>query len=186
MIDRNKAEPSPLERSGSGAQSLTTISLPAEPVSPELFAPYGQVVLATPDGKPFDGTDAQVDLSNGIPRFYLMQIPARGLRFDQITRHDRCTQCLGSLNGATWWIAVAPANAASLTPDRDRLRAFQVPGNCFLKLDRGTWHAGPYFEVGTIDFYNLELSDTNINDHFTHVFSSRDRCQFAIVPCPEH
>ena len=183
MTDLNPVKPLPISRSQSHREPLETITIGAELVSSESFALYGQMITATPDGKPFDAMDAQVELGDGVPRFYIMQIPAKGLTFDRITRHDRCTQCLGSLSGKTWWIAVAPANAASREPDRDRLRAFQVPGDCFLKLNRGTWHAGPYFEQGTIDFYNLELSDTQINDHFTHVFSSRDRCQFAIEPC---
>ena len=182
MTDLNQAEPQPISRSGSRHEPLETITLGADLLSPKSFAPYGQVITASPDGKPFDATDAQVELGDGVPRFYIMQIPAKGLTFDRITRHDRCTQCLGSLRGKTWWIAVAPANAASREPDRSRLRAFQVPGDCFIKLDRGTWHAGPYFQEGVIDFYNLELSDTYVNDHFTHVFSSRDRCQFSIEP----
>jgi ureidoglycolate lyase len=34
-----------------------------------------------------------------------------------------------------------------------------------VKLHRGTWHAGPFFEDAEIDFLNLELSDTNETDH---------------------
>jgi len=36
---------------------------------------------------------------------------------------------------------------------------------------QATWHAGPLFK-GTphMDFYNLELSDTNVVDHNTHDF----------------
>ena len=41
----------------------------------------------------------------------------------------------------------------------------------FIKLHQATWHAGPFFlEAQHMDFYNLELSDTNIADHFTHVY----------------
>jgi len=160
---------------------LMTRSIVAEPISPEAFAPYGQVITASADGKRFDETDAQLDLSAGTPRFYIMQLKANGRAFDRITRHDRCTQCLGALHGRHWWMAVAPPDGTSEEPDRDRLRVFQIPGDCFVKLDRGTWHAGPYFEGAPIDFYNLELSDTNETDHFTHVFSSRDRCRYEIV-----
>jgi ureidoglycolate hydrolase len=182
VTDLNQAASQSVLYSEGQGNPIRIVELVAAPVSSALFAPYGQVITASPDGKPFDATDAQVELSEGVPRFYIMQILAKGLMFDRITRHDRCTQCLGSLRGKTWWIAVAPANAASREPDRDRLRAFEVPGDCFLKLNRGTWHAGPYFEEGVIDFYNLELSDTYVNDHFTHVFSSRDRCKFVIKP----
>ncbi|MGD1902415.1 MAG: ureidoglycolate lyase [Geitlerinemataceae cyanobacterium] len=163
------------------SDKLVTRSIIAEPISSEAFAVYGQVIAAGEDGKRFDETDAQLDLSAGTPRFYIMRLEAKGRGFDRITRHGRCTQCLGSLNGRDWWIGVAPPDETSEEPDRDLLRVFKVPGDCFIKLDRGTWHAGPYFEGEPIDFYNLELSDTNEIDHFTHVFSARDRCRYEIV-----
>jgi ureidoglycolate hydrolase len=46
-----------------------------------------------------------------------------------------------------------------------QIAAFRITGNCFIKLNAGTWHAGPLFEEEFIDFYNLELHDTNINDY---------------------
>jgi hypothetical protein len=63
---------------------------------------------------------------------------------------------------------VAPPSEMGLPQvEPETINAFRIPGNCFIKLNRGTWHAGPYFEHAFVDFYNLELSDTNINDHFT-------------------
>jgi hypothetical protein len=63
-------------------------------------------------------------------------------------------------------MAVAPPAAAELPP-LEAITAFQIPGDCFIKLAVGTWHAGPYFEQDSLDFYNLELSDTNLVDHQT-------------------
>ena len=38
-------------------------------------------------------------------------------------------------------------------------------------MEKGLWHAGPFFDgVEKMDFYNLELSDTNVTDHNSHVF----------------
>uniref|UniRef100_A0A453FV79 Uncharacterized protein n=1 Tax=Aegilops tauschii subsp. strangulata TaxID=200361 RepID=A0A453FV79_AEGTS len=37
--------------------------------TPESFAPFGQVIAASPDGDQFGPHDAQLDLSRGIPRF---------------------------------------------------------------------------------------------------------------------
>ena len=34
-----------------------------------------------------------------------------------------------------------------------------------IKLNVGTWHAGPYFEQAQISFFNLEFADTNAVDH---------------------
>jgi ureidoglycolate hydrolase len=140
--------------------------LPAQPITPEAFQPYGQLIQASPDGKSFDATDAQLVLDQGRPRFYIMRLHQRGRQFSKITRHRRCTQCLGSLNGASWLIAVAPPNCD--LPGLDSIVAFQIPGDCFINLAVGTWHAGPYFDQEIVDFYNLELSDTNITDHDTY------------------
>ncbi|MBD0313443.1 MAG: Ureidoglycolate hydrolase, partial [Microcoleus sp. T3-bin5] len=48
-------------------------------------------------------------------------------------------------------------------------------------LDVGTWHAGPYFDADFVDFYNLELSDTNVVDHFTFDFVKDHNLEFEIV-----
>lgn len=138
--------------------------LSAQEITPDNFRPFGQVILPSVDGKPYDDSDAQLDLKNGIPRFYIMRLTDRGRRFSRITRHQQCTQCLGSLGGKEWFIAVA----APLTPPHlEDIVAFRIPGDCLIKLEVGTWHAGPYFNASFIDFCNLELSDTNITDHET-------------------
>jgi ureidoglycolate hydrolase len=132
-------------------------------ITPENFQPYGQVIFPTDDGKQFDTTDAQLSLT-GIPRFYIMHLRKVGIKFHSLARHQQCTQCLGSLGGKEWFMAVAPA----ASPDRmnlEQIAAFRISGNCFIKLHAGTWHAGPLFEDEFIDFYNLELHDTNINDY---------------------
>ena len=77
-------------------------------------------------------------------------------------------------------MAVCPPSLTT-QPDIDRLAAFRIPGDCFIKLDVGTWHAGPYFEHQQVDFYNLELSNTNIVDHCTYNFSTKQNIEFEIV-----
>ncbi len=151
----------------------TLKTLKIEDITRENFAPYGELVLPSPDGKPFDETDAKLDLSQGTPRFYIMQLTQRGKQFHKITRHQLCTQCLGALEGKSWLLAVAPPSSSS-KPDVSQLKAFHIPGNCFIKLHKGTWHAGPYFEEEMINFYNLELSDTNEVDHFSYDFLTED------------
>jgi ureidoglycolate hydrolase len=154
--------------------------LPAVLITPENFRLYGQVIAATPDHQGFDAAAAQLSLEEGIPHFYIMRLPRRGRKFGKITRHVKCTQCLGSLEGKEWLIAVAPPGATD-QPDRDAIAAFRIPGNCFIKLERGTWHAGPYFDQEAIDFYNLELTDTNIVDHHTCDLKSTYGIEFEIV-----
>ena len=154
--------------------------LPAEWITPERFRPYGQVIFASQDGKSYDADDAQLNIQNGTPRFYIMRLHHKGSKFHKITRHIQCTQCLGSLEGKDWLIAVAPPNSEVDEPALEDIVAFHIPGNCFIKLEMGTWHAGPYFNHAFVDFYNLELNNTNVIDHFTHDFLKSHQLQFEI------
>jgi ureidoglycolate hydrolase len=149
-------------------------------ITSEAFRPFGQVIQASHDGKSFDHEDAQLHLQNGTPRFYIMRLKHRGRKFHKITRHHQCTQCLGSLEGKEWLIVVAPPSEAT-SPAISDLTAFRIPGNCFIKLDIGTWHAGPYFDGDAVDFYNLELSDTNVIDHDTCDLKSTYGTEIEII-----
>ena len=162
------------------SESISTKQLFAQWVTPENFRDYGQVIFASFDGKCFDVEDAQLNLQHGIPRFYIMRLYEKGRKFRKITRHVECTQCLGSLEGKDWLMAVAPPSDGD-EPSLEDMAAFRIPGNCFIKLEVGTWHAGPYFDADFIDFYNLELSDTNVVDHFSHDFVKSHNLEFEII-----
>lgn len=113
-----------------------------------------------------------------------MQIPKRGLTFDRITYHDKVTQCLGGLSQKQWYLVVAaPSGSVEQAPSQQDLQAFQINPGQFVKLHQGTWHAGPLFDnEDRMEFYNLELSDTNQSDHITHVYSSKDGIEFVVAP----
>jgi ureidoglycolate hydrolase len=137
--------------------------LPVTELTHDAFAPFGAIGTPLADGGHGPG-DVPLDLSQGPPRFYIMRLENRAeLTFDKLARHDRVTQCLGTVDGLPWLIAVAPAEVKE--PTLADIRAFRIPPNCFIALARGTWHAGPYFTEGQRDFYNLELADTNIADY---------------------
>jgi ureidoglycolate hydrolase len=150
--------------------------LPARPITREAFAPFGDLIAPTADGGPFGSQDAALDLTRGTPRLYIMRLPPRGLVFRQITRHRNVTQCLAAMGGKSWLMAVAPPDAVD-DPDAEPaltdIAAFVVPGSVAIKLHRGTWHAGPFFENEDIDFLNLELSNTNEMDHQSSHLSER-------------
>ena len=135
------------------------------PIAASAFQPFGQVISAREDGTPFGEADARLVLQ-GTPRFYIMRLRDRGLKFHKITRHRQSTQCLGSLEGKAWFLGVAPPSEA-VVPNLETIVVFRIPGNCFVNLEVGTWHAGPYFESEFVDFYNLELANTNVVDHDT-------------------
>ena len=140
--------------------TLTVTDLTAD-----AFAPFGTIGLPLADGAHGLG-DVVLDLSQGKPRVYIMRLEERaGLTFERMARHDRVTQCLGTVDGLSWLIAVAPADIAA--PTFADIRAFRIPPKCFIALARGAWHAGPYFIEGQRDFFNLELADTNTADYTT-------------------
>jgi len=135
-----------------------------------------QVVYPEEDGKSFEeGEDAELELDKGKPRFYIMRLRDRGRKFDRITFHRHVTQCLGGLApAAPWYMAVSKTTMDVLQypkPETD-IAVFKIPHGVFVKLHAGTWHAGPLFDAPVADFYNLELSDTNVVDHNTHVYES--------------
>jgi len=143
-------------------------ALIAHPISVAAFAPFGDFIAQTEDGVPFGAADASLDLAQGTPRFYVMRLDARPLSVTRITRHLKVTQCLAAVGGKPWLIAVAPPldpDNASAEPAIEAIQAFVVPGDAAIKLHKGTWHAGPFFEGREMAFFNLELADTNITDH---------------------
>jgi ureidoglycolate lyase len=151
-------------------KDVTVVELPVQPLTAAAFAPFGQVLEPTPDGRDFGAVDAQLELSRGIPRFYILSLVGpRQPRFKYITRHMAVTQCLASVGGKPWLIAVAAPNDPDnpkAKPDPKAIKAFHVPGTLGIKLHRSTWHAGPFFAGPAADFFNLELSNTNHVDHY--------------------
>jgi ureidoglycolate hydrolase len=148
--------------------TLPVRDLAVRPITREAFAPFGDLIAPGDDGAPFGPQDARLDLSRGSPRLYIMRLRHRGLEFRRITRHRNVTQCLAALGGKSWLIAVAPPKALDdpkAEPMLEDIVAFAIPGSVAIKLHRGTWHAGPFFEDEEISFLNLELSDTNETDH---------------------
>lgn len=152
----------------SSSLHLNHILLDLTPVSPSNFSAFGELIIPSEYGKAFSEDEAQLDLASGQPRLYIMRSPFHGTEFRVITRHRRVTQCLGARNDRDWFIAVAPPNNALPAPDLAAIQAFWIPGDTAIKLHRGTWHAGPFFLWDYIDFFNLELTDTNQEDseHF--------------------
>ncbi|WCJ19398.1 ureidoglycolate hydrolase [Euphorbia peplus] len=179
------------------------IKLKVIEATPESFKEYGQVIESSADGEIFGPQDAQLNLSQGIPRFYIMHLENRPLEFSTITHHARVTQCLGSIGGHDWYLGVAKPSIVNsegkkggddddddvvqshcghfyVAPALEEVRVFKFSGAKFVKLDRGTWHAGPLFEADSMDFYNLELSNTNEVDRTTHHFKKNNNVVFSI------
>lgn len=159
------------------------VTVRAEPLTREGFAPFGHAIFPTEDGTPYGPQDAELDLSAGQPRFYVMRVPERGLRFSTITFHERVTQVLGTQSGPKWYLVVDEPGSKANPPTSERVRAFEIEPGHFVKLHKGTWHAGPLFAGWReVDFCNLELSDTNEVDHHSVDFAATEGVSVCILP----
>jgi ureidoglycolate hydrolase len=143
----------------------------AQKLTPETFAPFGDVIEPRRTGEQFDRSspykadDAHghipLLLTNGEPVLRIMHQRLRGMKFDKMARHLRVSQCLGAIGGRDWYLGVAaPGEAVAL----DNVTAFHIPGDRIVKLHVGTWHAGPHFVHEEAMFLNLENADTNSRD----------------------
>ena len=155
------------------AGTLPRHMLDIRELTPEAFAPYGQVIAplrtggqGVHSGREEQAEEANLVLSNGEPRLWIMHLPHVGLGFTRIARHRRVTQCLGSLGGKEWLIGVAQPGDLSddACPLIEDIVAFRVPGDRIIKLHIATWHAGPHFVHDACLFVNLENFDTNKRD----------------------
>lgn len=147
-----------------------------------------------------------IEMSMHFYRFYIMHLEDRALEFSTITHHASVTQCLGSVGGHDWYLGVAKPSIVDpnetkgttgaeveshcghfyVSPSINDVQAFKISGSKFLKLNRGTWHAGPLFLDKSMDFYNLELSNTNVSIYyscFCTVYIDYLKC---ICTCPCH
>lgn len=135
--------------------------------------------------------------SMNVHRLYIMHLENRPLEFSVLTHHANVTQCLGSVGGHVWYIAVAKPSVRDpdeikgdagasvrqshsghfdVPPAVEDVRVFRISGPKFLKLNHGTWHNGPLFMANYMDFYNLELTNTNVS--FPHPRSLL--CKFLV------
>ncbi|KAK2457735.1 ureidoglycolate hydrolase [Trifolium repens] len=183
-------------------ESVKVVTVKAIEATPSSFKDYGQVIEPTPDNHIFGPHDAQLDLTQGIPRLSIMHLQNCPLKFSSITHHANVTQCLGAaIDSNVWYLAVAKPSVVDsneiendsgktivksrsghfyVPPAIEDVQVFKVSGPKFLKLNRGTWHAGPLFTTDAMNFYNLELTDTNAIDFTTHNFKKHNGVTFSI------
>ena len=89
------------------SRELEEVTLEVSQATSQTFEPFGHIVRANATGR-VEPAEAALDLGEGRPRFYIMRLEGRGRCFDTIARHCRVTQCLASVGGRPWLLAVAP------------------------------------------------------------------------------
>ena len=151
---------------------MTAATLISFPLQNCRFERFGTAIIPVDDMTPHSDVDAQLNFEGTDLRYYVMRLRHRPAVLASMTRHQRATQCLGSADAQPWWLAVA---ASELEPEElsaASVHLVQVlPGEA-VKLHQGTWHAGPFFPASSALFYNLELGDTNLNDHNFHALTA--------------
>jgi ureidoglycolate hydrolase len=128
---------------------IRAITLDVQKMTPEAFAPYGQIIGA-----------------RGKASFVAQTVEARPLNFTFLGRHQRTDQVFVPMGGTMSVIAVAPpCENGSASPNVERMAAFLVDGSFAFKLHRGAWHtsAFPLDECAT--FMVLDRENTLEEDY---------------------
>lgn len=130
----------------------------AEPLTPEAFAPYGQVV----------GREAvQLETRGGEElTLDVLHHERRPFRIDHLNRHHLATQTLVPLHSRPACIVVGAPDLTFADPaDLHELRAFVLDGSRGLNLAVGTWHEGPWPLLEDLDLVNLQGRDVTWRDN---------------------
>lgn len=116
-------------------------TLRLEPLTPEAFAPFGDVVEPPAPGARMSLIDsiggiehagtARLSFNNAEPH----PLP---LTATQMERHNRSSQCFVPMDVARWVLLVAPDLGGR--PDAASLRAFVATGDQAVNYHIGTWH----------------------------------------------
>jgi ureidoglycolate lyase len=128
------------------------VTIAAEPVSVEGFAPFGELLTTVGEPTPHVYGDALAPYRAGSLRcdaeveWIITTYHLREFRVQYLERHHNITQTFIPLGGDPIVVAVA-APDATLTlgvPDPSEVRAFIVPGTTAVNLHMGTWHEVPF------------------------------------------
>jgi ureidoglycolate lyase len=123
----------------------------AQPLTPEAFAPFGDVLAVEPDEAAIEVRDGETWLLN------VLSYERRPLVCDHLNAHHRATQALLPLGSRPALLVVAPPAATFAGPaDLDLVRAFVLDGRAGVNLGFGTWHWGPYPVADRVDLLNLQ------------------------------
>src|SRR5215468_6309025 len=98
---------------------ISTATATAQEMTPELFAPYGEILDAR--------GQVDLDLDGGKASFVAQTVESRPLQFSFLGRHQRTEQIFVPMGGARSIIAVAPpCENDSASPNVERMAAFLV------------------------------------------------------------
>ena len=130
-----------------------SVEIPLRPLTPEGFAPFGQIIGDDP-GTPPVFTGAQLrswrmdfEVDGPAELMFIRYAHQRPFAFTALERHLSVTQTFVPLGGASSVMVVAAPTDPDGVPDPAAVRAFHFPGDRGLILWRGTWHALTRFPI---------------------------------------
>ncbi|MCU1463177.1 MAG: ureidoglycolate hydrolase [Acidimicrobiales bacterium] len=126
-----------------------TITLKAEPLTSEAFAPFGQVIGVD---------DIRIEARDGeVLHLDIISYDRKAIRADHLNRHYKATQALVALAGRPTVIIVGPPEVdMSKDEHLDSLRAFVCDGTLGVNLGLKTWHEGPFPLGEHVDLVNVQ------------------------------
>ncbi len=139
------------------------MTLHAEPLTAESFAPFGQVIEAAPESTVEINAGwttrfhdlARADVEGAPAIISIFRSRVRPLVAEMLERHPFGTQAFVPLGGHPWLIVAAEA------PDAP-LRAFLARGDQGAQIGRGVWHH-PLLTIGAQDFLVVDRADPDAN-----------------------
>ena len=148
---------------------MRVVQVAIEPLSPEAFAPFGEVV--GPSAAPATSLNPDFQLwrtafgVDGEMELLFSRYRHKPMRFHTMERHFNVTQAFLPLGpGASVMVVAAPTDAADpeALPEPDAVHAFLLDNSRGVLLWKGTWHALDRFPAAPphADFALLTGRDT--------------------------
>lgn len=156
------------------AKSPTALEVIARPLTPEAYAPYGEVIAARADAprvanhgtaQAWDGlatlasTRPDAVTSAALFRCAPHQDPHLEVRW--LERHPASTQLFAPLGGGRYLLVVARGGDQ---PDLSTLAAFVAEGACAITYAPGVWHHPMVALDAALDFVNVLAVDGSDGD----------------------
>lgn len=136
-------------------EDVRSIRLAVRELTPEAFAPYGEVSCPT--------SGFRLDFAEQRASFCHVRIEARPMRLFFLARHLFTTQAYVPIGAAESVLVVAPPSDLldpEALPDLTRAAAFRLRGDAAINLHRGTWHRTPLPLEQSADFMVLDREGT--------------------------
>ena len=131
-----------------------TIEITVEPLTPEVFEPFGEVICERPttgDSTAPGFNPLRVNFEvDGTPTLGIVRYPYQDMSFSEFERHPFMTESRVPLSNMPVVMVVAeptPLDDLNAFPDPADFRAFLMEARQGLLLRRGTWHALDCFPI---------------------------------------